>query len=122
MKKNIQESVNTLLTEKLKKYVADKADKTTFTKIYEEIFYTFVDLFQESNAKMSNEAVNLISQMYYDSIVLQSSAGPMELDPNIFDKRAKLEEVSTRELALLATMFRDTDYATICILEIKRRS
>ena len=120
--KNIQESVNKLLSEKLKKYVDEKPNTDTFSKIYGEIFYTFVSLFEETGTKLSNEAVNLISQMYYDSISLPTTSGSQELDPNIFNKRASLKEVSTKELALLATLFRETEYGTIFAYEVKRRS
>ena len=117
--KNIHESVSKLLNNKLDKYKSKNLDSSTCTEIYTDIFDTFVTLFEESKAPLSNESVNLISQMYYDSITVNSN---QELDPNIFNQRASTKSVETKELALLATMFNKTPFASVFISEIKRRS
>ena len=115
---NIHESVSKLLATKLAKHKNLKLNSETCTLIYQDVFDTFVDLFQESRIKISNEAMNLVSQMYYDSIKIN---GNEDLDPNIFDKRASTKNVETKELAMLATMFSNTPFAPIFIHEIKRR-
>jgi len=57
--------------------------------------------------------------MYYDSVTIN---GNQDLDPHIFTQRAKLSNIETKELALLATMMNGTPFAAPFIGEIKRRS
>lgn len=117
--KNIHESVSKLLTTKLEKHKNEKLDSSLCLEIYQDIFKTFVDIFQESKIDVSNEAMNLICQMYYDAITIN---GNQELDPGIFTQRASVKNVETKELALLASMFSRTPFAIPFISEIKKRS
>jgi hypothetical protein len=117
--KNIHESVSKLLSIRLDKYKTKGLNSETCTLIYQDIFECFVDLFQEANIKISNESMNLLSQMYYDSISIN---GNQELDPNIFNQRANVKNIETKELSLLATMLSNTPFATIVISEVKHRS
>lgn len=119
MKKQIHDSLSQLLTAKLEKHIDSKLDAAKCTEIYTDIFETIVGVFQETEANLSNEAMNIIAQMYYDSIKINAN---QELDPNIFTQRAKLENIETKELAKLATFFRDTPFADIFIHAVKRRS
>ena len=54
-----------------------------------------------------------------DSISINDT---QELDPNIFTQRAKLENIETKELALMAVMMSGTPFAIPFIHEVKRRS
>lgn len=117
--KNIHESVSTLLSSKLTKHKSEKLNSTTCIAIYQDIFETFVDVFQESNVNISNEGLNIISQLYYDAVAIN---GNQELDPNIFTQRASVKNIETKELALLASMFSQTPFAVPFISEIKKRS
>lgn len=117
--KNINESVSKLLITKLEKYKNEKLNASICTVIYQDIFETFVDLFQESKIEVSNEAMNMLCQMYYDAVSIN---GNQELDPNIFSQRASVKNVETKELALLASFFSNTPFAAPFIYEIKRRS
>ena len=117
--KNIHESVSRLLTTKLSKYKNEKLNVATCMTIYQDIFETFVDVFQESRAEISNEAMNMICQMYYDAVTIN---GGQELDPNIFTQRASLSNIETKEVALMAMMFNKTPFAVPFISEVKRRS
>ena len=117
--KNIHESVSKLLTSKLGKYKSQKLDSSVCTAIYQDIFETFVDVFQEAKIEIGNEAVNMVCQMYYDAVTIN---GNQELDPNIFTQRASVKNVETKELALLATLFSKTPFAVPFIAEIKKRS
>lgn len=117
--KNIHESVSELLTTKLAKYKNEKLNSPTCTSIYQDIFETFVDIFQESKIEISNEAMNMVCQMYYDAVSIN---GNRELDPNIFSQRASVKNVETKELALLASVFSNTPFAPPFILEVKKRS
>jgi len=117
--KNIHDSVSKLLTTRLDKYKTKSLNKETCIAIYQDIFDCFVDLFQESSVKISNEAMNLLSQMYYDSITINNN---QELDPNIFNQRANVKNIDTKELSLLGTMLSNTPFAAIIISEVKHRS
>lgn len=119
MKKQVHDSLSRLLSKKLEKYLNAKLDKDTCISIYQDIFDALVGVFQESGAEVSNEAMNLVSQMYYDSVKINAS---QELDPNIFTTRAKTEKVSTKELAMLGTMFNGTPFGDIFVHAVKRRS
>jgi hypothetical protein len=121
-KQNFNDSVMKLLETKLKVFIEDNSaslNKETCVKIYVVVFDALVELFQKSNVTLTNEAMNYVAQMYYDSISINKG---QELDPNIFDQRAKLENIDTKELAFLATMYRGTDYVYPFVLEIKKRS
>ena len=107
------------LISKLEKYKNDKLNLSTCTTIYQDIFEVFVDLFEGSKIKISNEAMNIMCQMYYDAISIN---GNQELDPNIFSQKANVKLIETKELAMLATMFSNTPFAIPFIQEIKTRS
>lgn len=117
--KNIHESINKLLSLRLEKHKSKKLNDETCIAIYGDIFECFVDLFQESNIKIHNDSMNLLAQMYYDSIKIN---GNHELNPNIFQKKVSLKEIETKELAMLATMLNGTPFAQPLITEVKRRS
>lgn len=117
--KNIHESISKLLSSKLEKHKNEKLNTSSCVAIYQDIFETFVDVFQESKLDISNEAMNMICQMYYDAITIN---GNQELDPNIFSQRANVKNIETKELALLASFFSNTPFAAPFILEVKKRS
>jgi len=117
--KNIHDSVSKLLTTKLEKYKNEKLNTATCVAIYQDIFETFVDVFQESKIEISNEAMNMICQMYYDAVAIN---GNQELDPNIFSQRASVKNIETKELAMLGSLFSNTPFAPPFIFEVKRRS
>jgi hypothetical protein len=117
--KNIKESVEKLLLPKLQKYKSETLNTATCVAIYQEIFETFVDLFEGASVKVSNEAMNLVCQLHYDAITINNN---QELDPNIFTQRASVKNVETKELALLGSLFSNTPFAAPFILEVKKRS
>jgi len=121
--KQIHDSLSKLLTKRLEKYNGSRLNKETCTSIYKDIFDCLVQVFQESKVEISNESMNLLSQLYYDSVEIKDNAGSQqELDPNIFDKKAKFENIQTKELAMLATLFNGTAFATLFIHAVKKRS
>jgi len=118
MKKQIHDALSQLLLRKLEKHKSSKFDRTTCISIYTDIFECLIEVFQNAKIEITNEAMNLLAQMYYDSIKINNTE---ELDPNIFDKKASLGEISTKELAMLATLFNGTPFAPIFVYEVKRR-
>lgn len=117
--KNIHESISKLLVSKLNKFKTSSLNPATCTEIYQDIFDCLVNIFQESKVEVTNEAMNLLSQMYYGSVTINNN---QELDPNIFDRRASVKSIETKELALLASLFSGTPFAIPFIHEVKRRS
>jgi len=122
MKTRLHEAFSKLLSDKLSKYTSGedaKLNSTTCMKIYSDIFETIADIISQSKVQLSNESLNYISQQYYDGIIINNN---QELDPNIFTQRAKLENIETKELTLLAMMLNGTDFVVPIIMEVKKRS
>jgi len=117
--KNLHEPISKLLTERLLKRKGQKLDRSTCIEIYSDIFFSLSEVIKQSETPLCNESVNMLAQMYYDSITINNNE---ELDPNIFTQRAKLENIETKELALLAVMMNGTPFAAPFIAEVKRRS
>jgi hypothetical protein len=93
-------------------------DKSTCVEVYTVIFNCLADVLQQSNVRLDNESVNWIAQEYYGSLKIN---GKQEFDPNIFDKKAKLENIPSKELALMAMLLNGTDFSEDIILFLKRR-
>ena len=115
----IHETISKILNDRLQRRLSQKFDRTTCMEIYGDIFFSLSELFKESQTPLNNESVNLLSQMYYDAVTVN---GGQELDPNIFTKRAKIDEIPTNELALMATMLSGTPFGDFFISSIKKRS
>jgi len=115
------ETITRLLNEKLKRFFNKdiKLNAVVCVEIYQTIFECLVEVFETSKSGLTNEAMNLLAQLYYDSILVN---GQHELDPRIFSQRAKLENIQTKELALLALMLNGTELAFPILAEIKKRS
>lgn len=119
MTKNVHDVLCNLLEQRLVNYKNDSLNRQTCTMIYQDLFKTVQDVCVSSGIKLTNEGLNYLVQMYYDVIKVN---GHQELDPNIFDKRTKLENMKTSEIAMLATFVNGTPLATPLINEIKKRS
>jgi hypothetical protein len=120
MKENkLHQSISKLITERLARRAGEKLDSSTCSSIYQDIFFTLAEVFKEAQTPLCNESVNLLSQMYYDSIKINNT---IELDPNIFTQRASLKNIETKEIALLATMMNGTTFAPVFIEEVRKRS
>lgn len=113
------DAITKLLVEKLKPFKEKKPDIVVCLEIYNTIFDTLVEVIGSAQTPLDNECVNWLAQHYYDAVVIN---GNEELDPNIFTQRAKVENIETRMLALMAVMLNGTDFAIPLILEIKKRS
>jgi hypothetical protein len=87
-------------------------------EIYTTIFDTLVEVVTESQLAITNEGMNYLAQQYYDGVLVN---GNQELDPDIFTQRARLEEIETKELAIIAVIFSGTDFALPVLQEIKKR-
>lgn len=117
----IHRTVSQLLGTKLQPLITDQRDLNLVTciEIYTTIFETLVDVVAETELPISNEGVNFLAQQYYDGVQIN---GNQELDPDIFTQRAKLENIETKELAIIAVVLSGTDFALPVLAEIKKRS
>jgi hypothetical protein len=113
------ETITKLLSERLQRRIDEKLDNKKCLEIYQDIFFSLSEVVKQAGTPLGNESVNLLSQMYYDSITIN---GGQELDPNIFTQRAKIENIPTKELALMATMMNGTPFADPMIYAIRKRS
>jgi hypothetical protein len=111
-------SITQLMIRNLTKFYDKHIDKILCYEVYQTVFETAVDVFQQSNITLTNEAMNFLAQMFYDFVDINGK----QLDPDIFTQRASLANIETKELAFLATMFEGTDISLIFISEIRRRS
>ena len=121
--KQFHETIAELLGAKLKPLITGDNEKRDLNllacvEIYTTIFDTLVECITEAQVKIDNEAMNYLAQQYYDGILVN---GTQELDPEIFTTRAKLENIPTQELALLAVMLKGTDFALPIIEAIQKR-
>ena len=127
-------AISQLLAEKLKPFEPQPGEPkkdlnlVACVEIYTEIFNTMVEVVTEANlgsgdeetgARITNEGMNYLAQSYYDGILIN---GHQELDPDIFTQRAKVENISTEELTLLAVMLSGTDFALDVLEELKKRT
>jgi gamma-glutamyl-gamma-aminobutyrate hydrolase PuuD len=123
-KLELHKSIAKLLDVRLNKFLDESSqhralNALTCQQIFEVTFNSLVEVMTAAKVNLSNEAMNYIAQQYYDGMLIN---GTQELDPNIFTQRAKLENIETRELALMALTLNGTDFTIPIIQEVKRRS
>jgi len=112
-----------LLDSKLESFKQENLSSSTCIEIYKTIFSTTADVFKNANISIDNETMNWVAQMFYDNITIGTPSGAGQLDPNIFDKRAKLENIKNQELAFLYVMFKDHPwFIEDVVKEIKKRN
>jgi hypothetical protein len=120
MKENdLNETISRLLLQNLSRKKGEKLTSHVCSEIYQDIFFSLSEVIKNSSTPLCNESVNFIAQMYYDSVTIN---GDQELDPNIFTQRASLANINTKEIALMAMMFKNTNFSAPFISEIKKRS
>lgn len=122
-------TIEKLLNTKLQNALADKVtnvndlDVSRCTEIYHMIFSTLVEIFSNPNLKtnvsLTNEAMNYLAQQFYSEIRINDS---IELNPNIFTEKAKLENIDTKELVFLLSIMQDSLCYVDIIKQIKKRS
>ena len=118
-KKTFNDVFSLLLGERLSMFLDGRSlNKATCIEIYTVIFNCLTDVLQQSNVKLNNESANFIAQCYYDALKINEK---QELDPSIFDKRAKLENIESKELALMAMLLVGTDFGEDIVNFLKRR-
>lgn len=115
--------ISQLLGQKLKRFEPTGGEKldlnlVTCVEIYTEIFETMVEVITTGEVELTNEGMNYLAQNYYDGVLIN---GHQELDPDIFTQRAKVENMATEELTLLAVLLSGTDFALPVLEEIKKR-
>ena len=117
----LHQTIAKLLQSKLEPLITDGRELNLLTcvEFYTTIFETLVEVVEAAELPISNEGMNYLAQQYYDGIKINNT---QELDPEIFTQRAVVENIETKELALLAVILNGTDFAMPIIAEIKKRS
>jgi hypothetical protein len=121
----ICEAIEAVLIAKLQEFTNDEnnaLDLVRCVKIYQTIFETLTEIIASTPQlqSLTNESVNYLAQAFYDEVKI--NGGKDHLDPNIFTQRAKLDNISTPNLALLALVLRGTDLAAPIVATIRKRS
>lgn len=93
----LQKSVLTLVSERLKEFVNHPITPSISNEIYQMIYSVLRDVMADANAGVSNEFINFVAQHYYDNIYLNERT---KLDPLIFTQRAEIANLSTGEVLL----------------------
>lgn len=121
MKKDVRfhDTIVAMLAERLDVLNGRSLNRATCLEFYHVIFNNLQDIFTKAEVELTNESLNWLAQGYYDSILIN---GRDQLDPSIFTQRAKFENISTRELVLLAGLLRGSELVYEVVSEIKRRS
>jgi len=117
--KTASESILKLLGSRVKNITVNQdLSKAKCIEIYTLIFDTLVEVFNEARVQFSNDAMNYMAQGIYDSVEVN---GGMTLDPNIFDKRSKAEDIDSKNLAMICMMFKETDFALEAYYNMNKR-
>lgn len=110
---------SSILAERVQDLMAKPLNDATCLQFYTIIFDELVEILQTAGIKLCNEGANYIAQQYYDGILINQT---QELNPNIFNKRASLDNIPTKELVLMAMMLKTTDFVWPVIEAIKKRN
>lgn len=115
---SIDEVLSNLITAKLQRFLNSPAGGNSL-QVYNEIFSTLETVVTNSNINICNESLNYFAQTFYDSVTINGSEG---LDPNIFTKKAKLENIDSKNLKYLLILLKGTTFSIPVIQELKRRN
>lgn len=118
---SLYETFEKLILLKLKDFDGKPLNDATACDMYRTIFETLEGVIKQCRVPIDNEALNFIAQQFYFSLSFNNNEN-IGLNPNIFNKLARVENISTNELALCAMMFKDTDLKIPFLVEIKKRS
>jgi Na+(H+)/acetate symporter ActP len=118
----LNETVSKLLVERLQKYSKKDLNDQTCVQIYQEIFLSIQEVVLEipTIAKdITHDCVNYIAQAFYDLTEINHT---QELNPNIFDKRVRANELSNRDLLFASMFLKGTQIMPEIIVTLKKRS
>jgi len=117
-KNDFNKTIIKILEQDLRSFKGSSVNREVSLQIYNIIFNIISNIFQKSNIIVSNVTINYISQQYYYCIRINNN---QELDPNIFTMLAKVENITTKELGMLACMFSNSDLVYPIIHELRKR-
>lgn len=119
---NVKEVIDKLLVDRLSKFISSSPTDAVCLEIYLEIFKTIEEIIlnvPKFAEKATHDCVNFIAQAYYDMILLNNSE---TLNPNIFDKRVKVSDLSNTDLVLCSPFLQGTDVFAEIAITLKKRS
>jgi hypothetical protein len=112
------EAIKKLLNERLRVFIGEKMDRHTAMSMYTTIYSSLAEVMSQSGVTLTNDALNMAAQMMYDCIEVPGQ----EVPGDIFTKRIWPECVETKELALLAIIFKDSPLGRAYAATVKKRS
>jgi hypothetical protein len=118
----LNETMNNLLVERLKKFAGKDLNDETCTRVYQEIFLTCQEIILEIPViakEITHDCVNYISQAFYDLVEINHN---QELNSNIFDKRVRASELSNRDLLFASMFLKGTQIMSEIVVTLKKRS
>lgn len=108
-----------MLNERLTIFKGKQLNRATLMELYATIFNLTSDIFIQSRVELSNEAVNMIAQLYYEDININHKQG---VDEQIYTQRAKFENIPNHELVIMTKLWKDHPYGQLFVDQLKRRS
>lgn len=108
-----------MLNERLKIFKGKTLNRQTLMELYTTIFNLSSDIFIQSKVELSNEAVNMIAQLYYEDININHRQG---VDEQIYTQKAKFENIPNHELVIMTKLWKDHPYGQVFVGALKKRS
>ena len=108
-----------MLNERLTIFKGKTLNRATLMELYATIFNLCSDIFIQSRVELSNEAVNMVAQLYYEDININHRQG---VDEQIYTKQAKLENIPNHELVLMTKLWKDHPYGQLFVETLRKRS
>jgi hypothetical protein len=108
-----------MLNERLTVFKGKTLNRGTLMELYTTIFNLVSDIFVQSKVQLSNEAVNLVAQLYYEDININHRQG---VDEQIYTQRAKFENIPNHELVIMTKLWKDHPYGQLFVQVLKKRS
>ena len=108
-----------MLNERLSIFKGKTLNRATLMELYATIFNVTADVFIQSNVNLSNEAMNLVAQLYYEDININRKQG---VDEQIYTQKAKMENIPNHELIIMTKLWKDHPYGQLFVETLKRRS
>ena len=119
MSKSFSKMMEEMLNERLTIFKGKTLNRATLMELYATIFNLCSDIFIQSRVELSNEAVNMVAQLYYEDININHRQG---VDEQIYTKQAKLENIPNHELVLMTKLWKDHPYGQLFVETLRKRS
>lgn len=118
IEKSFSKMMEEMLNERLRIFKGKSFNKATLMELYTTIFNLCSDIFIQSKVELSNEAVNMVAQLYYEDININNKQG---VDEQIYTQKAKFENIPNFELIIMTKLWQDHPYGQLFVTALKGR-